>query len=180
VGVEKNGEGELAGWEDEWRNTDSGRWREVLCTNNSEAEKNWIGHVMRGDSLLKFVVEGRMVGKKPTGTPGMSMIDDLKEGSYPKWKEGLKIETNGGHGCQGPAVRQRINDDVSLTRQESHGLLWNIYTSIQAAALSCDIIDTIFFFRQFENYYTKFLVVFGRCSMLTLNVVIQDRQYCHW
>jgi len=31
--------------------------------------------------LLKLVLEGRIVGKKPRGRPGMGMIDDLKEGS---------------------------------------------------------------------------------------------------
>jgi len=32
--------------------------------------------------LLKLVLEGRMVGKKPRGRPRMGTIDDLKEGSY--------------------------------------------------------------------------------------------------
>jgi hypothetical protein len=39
-----------------------------------------------GNSLLKLVLEGRMVGKKPRGRPRMSMIDDLKEGSYTEMK----------------------------------------------------------------------------------------------
>src|SRR5580698_1937762 len=43
-------------------------------------KKDWIGHVVRGDSLLKRVLEGRMEGKKPSGRPRMGMIDDLKEG----------------------------------------------------------------------------------------------------
>src|SRR6478609_8922312 len=29
--------------------------------------KNWIGHVVRGDGLMKLVPEGRMVGKRPRG-----------------------------------------------------------------------------------------------------------------
>jgi hypothetical protein len=45
-------------------------------------KKNWIGHVLRDDSLLKRMMEGRMVGKRVRGRPRMSMIDDLKEGSY--------------------------------------------------------------------------------------------------
>jgi hypothetical protein len=45
-------------------------------------KKNWIGHVVRGDGLLKTVLEGRMEGKRPRGRPRMGMIDDLKEGSY--------------------------------------------------------------------------------------------------
>ena len=39
-------------------------------------KNNWIGHVMRGDSLLKTVIEGRMLGKKPRGRPRLCMIDD--------------------------------------------------------------------------------------------------------
>src|SRR5580698_4617377 len=49
-------------------------------------KKDWIGHVVRGDNLLKGVLEGRMEGKKPRGRPGMGMIDDLKEGSYTEMK----------------------------------------------------------------------------------------------
>ena len=39
-------------------------------------KKNRIGHVLRGNSLLKRVFEGRMVGKKLRGRPRMGMIDD--------------------------------------------------------------------------------------------------------
>src|SRR5579864_9141289 len=49
-------------------------------------KKNWIGHVVRGNSLLKLALEGRMVGKKPRGRPRMGTIDDLKEGSYTEMK----------------------------------------------------------------------------------------------
>jgi len=47
-----------------------------------QRKKNWIGHIVRGHSLLKLVIEGRMEGKKPRGRPRMGMIDDLLEGSY--------------------------------------------------------------------------------------------------
>ena len=30
-------------------------------------KKNWIGHILRGESLLKEVIEGRMIGKIPRG-----------------------------------------------------------------------------------------------------------------
>ena len=49
-------------------------------------KKNWIGHVVRGEGLLKQVLEGRMEGKRPRGRPRMGMIDDIKEGSYVKMK----------------------------------------------------------------------------------------------
>ena len=39
-----------------------------------ERKKNWIGHVLRGDGLLKDVLEGRMLGNRPQGKPRMEMI----------------------------------------------------------------------------------------------------------
>jgi hypothetical protein len=63
-------------------------------------KKNWIGHIVRGNSLSKLVIEQRMVGKKPRGRQRMGIIDDFAEGSYPEMEEGLKIETNGAYRCQ--------------------------------------------------------------------------------
>jgi len=68
----------------------------VLCTSNSEAEKELDRTCCAREQLLKLPLEGRMVGKKPRERPRMGMIDDLKEGSYT---------------CQGRAVRLRTNDD---------------------------------------------------------------------
>ena len=49
-------------------------------------KKNWIGHVVRGDGLLKLVLEGRMENKRSRGRPRIGMIDDLMEGSYVSMK----------------------------------------------------------------------------------------------
>ena len=49
-------------------------------------KKNWAGHVLRGEGLLKLVIEGRIEGKRTVGRPRMGMLDDLKEGSYEKMK----------------------------------------------------------------------------------------------
>ena len=49
-------------------------------------KKNWIGHVVRGDGLMKLVLEGRMEGRRTRGRPRMGMIDELKEGSYVNMK----------------------------------------------------------------------------------------------
>jgi len=49
-------------------------------------KKNWIGHIVRGNSLLKLVLEGRMEGKRPRGRQRIGMIDELKEGSYVSMK----------------------------------------------------------------------------------------------
>ena len=42
-------------------------------------KKNWIGHVLRGDGLLRDVLEGRMLGRRPQGRPRMGMLDELPE-----------------------------------------------------------------------------------------------------
>ena len=47
---------------------------------------NWIGHVPRGDGLLRDVLEGGMLGKRPRGSPRRGMIDDLMKGSFTKMK----------------------------------------------------------------------------------------------
>jgi len=52
----------------------------------TQRKKNWIGHIVRGDGLLKLVLEGRMEGKRRRGRPRMGMIDELKEGSYVNMK----------------------------------------------------------------------------------------------
>ena len=45
-------------------------------------KKTWIGHVLRGDGLLKEVLEGRMEGSKTRGRPRLGMLDDLITHSY--------------------------------------------------------------------------------------------------
>ena len=49
----------------------------------AKRKKAWIGHVVRGDGLLK-VIEGR--SKRPRGRPRMGMMDDIMMGSYEHMK----------------------------------------------------------------------------------------------
>jgi hypothetical protein len=44
-----------------------------------ERKKNWIGHVLRGEGLLRDVLEGTMWGSRPQGRPRIGMIDELRE-----------------------------------------------------------------------------------------------------
>ena len=53
-----------------------------LITMLRSRKKSWIGHVLRGDGLLKEVIEGRMEGSKPRGRPRLGMLDDLITASY--------------------------------------------------------------------------------------------------
>jgi len=50
-------------------------------------KKIWIGHIPRGESLLKEVIEGRMIGKRHRGRKRLGMLNDfLKEASYAELK----------------------------------------------------------------------------------------------
>ena len=49
-------------------------------------KKNWIGHILRGDGLMKDVMEGRMEGKRVRGRRRKGMLDDLIDGTYAELK----------------------------------------------------------------------------------------------
>jgi len=49
-------------------------------------KKNWIGHILRGDGLLRDVIEGRIEGKRPRARPRIGMSEELKEESFEKMK----------------------------------------------------------------------------------------------
>src|SRR6218665_39851 len=50
-------------------------------------KKNWIGHIFRGESLLREVIGGRMIGKRPRGRKRLGMLNEfLKESSYAELK----------------------------------------------------------------------------------------------
>jgi len=40
-----------------------------------ERQKKWIGHTLRGDNLVKTVIEGKMEGKRTRGRPRQMMLD---------------------------------------------------------------------------------------------------------
>src|SRR6218665_962957 len=50
-------------------------------------QRNWLGHIMRGDSLLRTIIEGRMEGKKKRGKPRMMLLDWMLTEDYSKLKE---------------------------------------------------------------------------------------------
>src|SRR6266516_3613676 len=77
-----------------WRGLEKIRWSDgisnddVLTTVNEERclikiitrrKKNWIGHVLREDGLLRDVLDEIMVGKKRTSKPREGMRDDLEQ-----------------------------------------------------------------------------------------------------
>ena len=52
-----------------------------------ELKKRWLGHILRGESLVKEVIEERMEGKRGRGKPCIMMLDDIKaDQTYEKVK----------------------------------------------------------------------------------------------
>ena len=70
---------------------------------------------MRGESLVKEVIEGRMEGKRGRGKQLFMMLDDIKAD---KTDEEIKRRAMGSEfwrtGCLEPAFKQNTNDDVEL------------------------------------------------------------------
>ena len=45
-------------------------------------KKKWIGHILRGDGIVKEVTEGKMEAKRCRGRPIAGLLDDLFVVSY--------------------------------------------------------------------------------------------------
>ena len=76
-------------WEQKIRNEEVLRRvneNRCLIINIYIRQKNWIGHILRGDGLLRDVTKGRMMGKRPRGRPRAGMMNELMEDSYVKMK----------------------------------------------------------------------------------------------
>ena len=56
-------------------------------------KKKWIEHALRGEGILKDVIEGRMEGKKRTGRPIVMMLDELTLSSYGDMKRRAENRT---------------------------------------------------------------------------------------
>src|SRR5206468_11749298 len=73
---------EKISWRDKIRNDEVfARVGEERCLIRTirQRQKHWIGHVLRGEALLKDVMEERVMGKKRAGKPRKGMISVLKE-----------------------------------------------------------------------------------------------------
>ena len=53
--------------------------RRSLINTITRRQKNWIGHVLRGNNLIKKLIEGRLYGKKRRGKPRHQMLDFIME-----------------------------------------------------------------------------------------------------
>ena len=82
-----------------WRRMERVSWMEHITNEEMVDEKRsiigtirnrqrkWLGHIMRGDSLLRTIIEGRMEGKKTRGRPRIMLLDWMMKEGYSKLKD---------------------------------------------------------------------------------------------
>jgi hypothetical protein len=50
-------------------------------------QRRWIGHMLRGDSILRRILEGKMEGKRTRGRPRQMLLDWMMTNGYKNLKE---------------------------------------------------------------------------------------------
>ena len=53
--------------------------RNMIRSIHQRTKHNWIGHVLRNDSLLNRIIEGRIEGMRGRGRKRQQMIDDIMD-----------------------------------------------------------------------------------------------------
>ena len=85
-----------------WRQMEKVDWREHITNEEvlarvqekrcilkviKQRKANWVGHILRGDGLLREIMEGKIEGKRGRGRKRIQVLDDLKKrGSYVELK----------------------------------------------------------------------------------------------
>lgn len=76
-----------------------------------QRQRNWIGHILRGESLLRTVLEGSFEGKRQRGRPRTMLLDWMMvngtKKKYNELKDEAKHRASWRHGGPGPVNRQR-------------------------------------------------------------------------
>src|SRR6218665_3179123 len=70
-------------------------------------QRNWMRHIMRGDSLQREIINGRMEGKRGRGRPRQTLLDWMMSEEYRKLKEEAQHRETWNHWRSEPARGQR-------------------------------------------------------------------------
>src|SRR6218665_1393734 len=102
-----------------WRRTEKISWTEhisndvlklveeerSLLTIIGTRQRNWMRHIMRGDSLQREIIKGRMEGKRGRGRPRQKLLDWMMSEDYSKLKEEAQHRETWNHWRSEPARR---------------------------------------------------------------------------
>src|SRR6218665_847214 len=106
-----------------WRRTEKISWTEHNVMSNEvfklveeerslltiirTRQRNWMRHIMRGDSLQSEIIKGRMEGKRGRGRPRQKLLDWMMSDEYSKLKEEAQHRETWNHCRSEPARGQR-------------------------------------------------------------------------
>src|SRR6218665_4188849 len=84
VDMAKNGKNQLDGTYIERRSVNIGRRGKISYIHNQSKTKKLDGNLLRGDSLQREIMEGRMEGKRGRGRPRQKLLDWMMLEGYGK------------------------------------------------------------------------------------------------
>jgi len=106
-----------------WRRTEKISWTEHNVISNEvfklveeerslltiirTRQRNWMRHIMRGDSLQREIIKGRMEDKRGRRRPRQKLLDWVMDEEYSKLKEEAQDRETWNHWRSEPARGQR-------------------------------------------------------------------------
>ena|SRR6218665_1214845 len=85
--MEEDGEDQLDRAQNERRSIEKVEEKRSLMDIIRTRQKNWIGHIIRGNSPQREIMERRMEGKSGRRRPRQKLMDWMMEDGYGKLKE---------------------------------------------------------------------------------------------
>ena len=132
-------------WFDQWLKPIKKDWRPLKCGYGGDKVSNaevlqkvqenksildtvqhrkfrWIGHILRHDSLLRDIIEGRMTGKVTRGRKRLQMLSDVISKSYEElergWRQKLVEEKVVKPAIQGRKPKREHKYDLAELRND--------------------------------------------------------------
>src|SRR6218665_3313338 len=89
-----------------------------LLTIIGTRQRNWMRHIMRGDSLQREIIKGIMEGKRGRGRPRQKLLDWMMSEDYSKLKEEAEHRETWNHWRSEPARRSHRKFPKITTQQQ--------------------------------------------------------------